>query len=83
MYQTGAIGFTVAGGVPKVGQLLNAAWTLSDSCTFKVLNVQGEKTEKNKGEVVSASSLGKRKKNWLFHNFLSQEYRTILCSNFK
>jgi hypothetical protein len=40
MYQAGAIGFTVAAGVPKVGQLQNAAWTLSDTCTFKIINVQ-------------------------------------------
>ncbi|CAH1996841.1 unnamed protein product [Acanthoscelides obtectus] len=41
MYQTGAIGITIVGSVPKVGQLMNAAWTLSDTCTFKVLNVNG------------------------------------------
>lgn len=40
MYQPGAIGFTVAGGVPKVGQLQNAAWTLSDTCTFKLITSQ-------------------------------------------
>ncbi|CAH1099387.1 unnamed protein product, partial [Psylliodes chrysocephalus] len=39
MYQPGAIAFTVASGVPKVGQLQNAAWTLSDTCTFKIMNV--------------------------------------------
>uniref|UniRef100_A0A8D8R3Z7 E3 ubiquitin-protein ligase hyd n=1 Tax=Cacopsylla melanoneura TaxID=428564 RepID=A0A8D8R3Z7_9HEMI len=38
MYQAGAIGFTVSGGVPKVGQLQNAAWNLSDTCRFKVLS---------------------------------------------
>lgn len=41
MYQPGAIGFIVAGGgMPKVGQLQNAAWALSDTCTFKIMNVQ-------------------------------------------
>lgn len=51
MYQAGAIGFTVAAGVPKVGQLQNSAWALSDTCTFKIVNVQtgatfsGEKTK--------------------------------------
>ena len=29
MYQSGSIGFTVSSGIPKVGQLLNAAW-----CSF-------------------------------------------------
>lgn len=38
MYQVGAIGFTVSGGMPKVGQLQNAAWNLSDTCRFKVLS---------------------------------------------
>lgn len=37
MYQPGAIGFTISNGVPKVGQLLNAAWNLTDTCRFKVL----------------------------------------------
>ena len=37
MYQHGAIGFTISNGVPKVGQLLNAAWDLSNICRFKLL----------------------------------------------
>ncbi|KAK9512923.1 hypothetical protein O3M35_001231 [Rhynocoris fuscipes] len=37
MYQPGAIGFTVVGGVPKVGQLQNAAWDFIDVCTFKLI----------------------------------------------
>jgi E3 ubiquitin-protein ligase EDD1 len=36
MYQNGSIGFTVQGGIPKVGQLLNSAWSLTDKCRFKV-----------------------------------------------
>lgn len=36
LYQPGAIGFTTAGGIPKVGQLLNAAWSLNDVARFKV-----------------------------------------------
>ena len=36
MYQNGSIGFTTSGGIPKVGQLLNSAWSLSDKCRFKV-----------------------------------------------
>lgn len=39
MYQPGAIGFTVINGVPKVGQLLNAAWDLSSSCRFKLITM--------------------------------------------
>ena len=37
-YHSGAIGFTTSGGIPKVGQLLNSAWNITDSCPFKVLN---------------------------------------------
>ncbi|KAJ9581588.1 hypothetical protein L9F63_023235, partial [Diploptera punctata] len=37
MYHPGAIGFTISGGVPKVGQLLNAAWYLTDLCRFKLI----------------------------------------------
>ncbi|PSN30861.1 hypothetical protein C0J52_20667 [Blattella germanica] len=29
--------FTISGGVPKVGQLLNAAWNLTDLCRFKLI----------------------------------------------
>ncbi|XP_076647638.1 E3 ubiquitin-protein ligase hyd isoform X1 [Halictus rubicundus] len=37
IYQPGAIGFTIANGIPKVGQLLAAAWSLDSTCRFKVL----------------------------------------------
>lgn len=37
MYHAGSIGFTVAGGIPKVGQLLNAAWNITDTCRFKII----------------------------------------------
>nr|CAD7394223.1 unnamed protein product [Timema cristinae] len=37
MYQPGAIGFTISGGIPKVGQLLNAAWNMTDLCRFKLI----------------------------------------------
>lgn len=39
MYQPGAIGFTISNGVPRVGQLLNAAWDLSDICRFKIVTI--------------------------------------------
>lgn len=37
IYQPGAIGFTIANGVPKVGQLLTAAWNLDATCRFKIM----------------------------------------------
>ncbi|GAB0097413.1 E3 ubiquitin-protein ligase hyd [Sergentomyia squamirostris] len=39
MYMPGAIGFTISNGVPKVGQLLNAAWEFADTCRFKLVAV--------------------------------------------
>jgi E3 ubiquitin-protein ligase EDD1 len=41
MYQAGAIGFTIYNGVPKVGQLLEAAWdlNLTNSCRFKLISM--------------------------------------------
>lgn len=35
-YHQGALGFTTAGGVPKVGILQTAAWHASDTCSFKI-----------------------------------------------
>ncbi|KAL1377066.1 hypothetical protein pipiens_016506 [Culex pipiens pipiens] len=37
MYQHGAIGLTISNGVPKFGQLLNAAWDHTIICRFKLL----------------------------------------------
>lgn len=61
MYQPGAIGFTVAAGVPKVGQLQNAAWTLSDTCTFKLITSQGvaPSSEGRRDSVPSTSGISK------------------------
>lgn len=59
MYQQGALGFTVTAGVPKVGQLQNAAWTLSDTCVFKLVTSQNS-LERNK-ETTTATSSGLRK----------------------
>ncbi|KAG4078397.1 hypothetical protein HA402_013107 [Bradysia odoriphaga] len=39
MYQAGAIGFTISNGVPRVGQLLSAAWDLTDTCRFKLITI--------------------------------------------
>lgn len=36
IYHIGAVAFTTSDGVPKVGQLMKAAWSLNDSCHFKV-----------------------------------------------
>lgn len=39
LYQAGAIGFTISNGVPKVGQLLNSAWDLTEVCRFKIITI--------------------------------------------
>lgn len=36
IYHIGAIAFTTVDGVPKVGQLMEAAWTLQETCRFKI-----------------------------------------------
>jgi len=36
IYHYGAIGYTIIDGVPKVGQLMKAAWSLNDTCRFKM-----------------------------------------------
>jgi E3 ubiquitin-protein ligase EDD1 len=46
-YHSGAIGFTTAGGVPKVGQLLTSAWNITDSCSFKIINANEFKRNTN------------------------------------
>lgn len=59
MYHPGAIAYTIAGGVPKVGQLQNSAWTLSDTCTFKIINVQSTNsvnTERVRDAVIPGTS---------------------------
>ncbi|XP_036356729.1 E3 ubiquitin-protein ligase UBR5 isoform X2 [Octopus sinensis] len=39
MYHSGALGFTTVDGVPKVGQLMESAWSLNDTCRFKIIRV--------------------------------------------
>uniref|UniRef100_A0A095AQV0 E3 ubiquitin-protein ligase UBR5 n=1 Tax=Schistosoma haematobium TaxID=6185 RepID=A0A095AQV0_SCHHA len=36
IFHAGAIGFTVVGGVPKVGTLLEDAWKTTDVCRFRI-----------------------------------------------
>ncbi|XP_066269411.1 E3 ubiquitin-protein ligase UBR5-like [Branchiostoma lanceolatum] len=52
IYHAGALAFTTVGSVPKVGQLLESAWNLSDTCRFKVLSPQKEETKSGKPEGV-------------------------------
>ncbi|XP_012274394.1 E3 ubiquitin-protein ligase UBR5 isoform X2 [Orussus abietinus] len=64
IHQPGAIGFTIANGVPKVGQLLSAAWNLDVTCRFKILpagsllppNTSTEKRESNGNSCTGNSS---------------------------
>ncbi|CAL4094503.1 unnamed protein product, partial [Meganyctiphanes norvegica] len=37
MYHPGALAFSTSGGVHKIGQLMTAAWNLSDTCRFKII----------------------------------------------
>lgn len=55
MYQPGAIGFCVSNGVPKVGQLLNAAWDLMNICRFKILPIPAIPTAATSSSAASSS----------------------------
>ena len=37
LYYPGAVGFTTLNGQPKVGELLEQAWTITEKCRFKIL----------------------------------------------
>ncbi|KAK4302521.1 hypothetical protein Pmani_025398 [Petrolisthes manimaculis] len=56
MYHPGALAFSTSGGVPKIGQLLNAAWNLSDTCRFKILPPGGVMNSGNSGGSNNSSS---------------------------
>ena len=56
MYQAGAVGFCISGGVPKVGQLVNAAWSLSHVCRFKILPVANLNSSNNGNQGGAGSS---------------------------
>ena len=61
--KTEITGFTIANGVPKVGQLLSAAWNLDSTYRFKILPagslLSGDKRESNGNAAASSSSTSK------------------------
>lgn len=67
MYQQGALGFTVTAGVPKVGQLQNAAWTLSDTCVFKLVTSQNSFDRTKETSAATSSGLCKLLCYFLLH----------------
>ncbi|XP_077989768.1 E3 ubiquitin-protein ligase UBR5-like [Glandiceps talaboti] len=48
LFHSGALGFTVVGGTPKVGELQDSAWNLSEVCRFKIRSA--DKPEEKKAE---------------------------------
>jgi E3 ubiquitin-protein ligase EDD1 len=40
IYHVGAVGFSAADGTPKVGMLMEAAWSLNVTCRFKIRHTQ-------------------------------------------
>ena len=38
LYYPGAIGFTTVNGEPKVGELMEQAWTIVEKCRFKIVD---------------------------------------------
>lgn len=59
MYQPGAIGFCISNGVPKVGQLLNAAWDLMNICRFKILTMPMANSPNSSTTIIDKESLAK------------------------
>lgn len=60
MYQPGAVGFCISNGVPKVGQLMNAAWDLMNICRFKILPMpqqNGASTSSSSSTTSAATTL--------------------------
>ena len=53
MYYPGAIGFTTVNGEPKVGELLDKAWTITEKCRFKILNKKPKQTSLEKNHETS------------------------------
>ena len=43
MYHNGALAFTIKGSQPKVGQLMDAAWNLTDTCRFRIKHTSLER----------------------------------------
>ena len=43
MYHHGALAFTIKGSQPKVGQLMDAAWNLTDTCRFRIKHTSLER----------------------------------------
>lgn len=58
MYQPGAIGFTISNGIPRVGQLLNAAWDMTDICRFKLITIPPLPSAANSGVPGGGTSSG-------------------------
>ncbi|KAL3890879.1 hypothetical protein ACJMK2_003152 [Sinanodonta woodiana] len=50
MFHAGALAFTTIDGVPKVGQLLESAWSLSDNCRFRIKHAHVEMKSEIKQE---------------------------------
>lgn len=48
LYYPGAIGFTTINGEPKVGELLDKAWTITEKCRFKILDRKPKQTSPEK-----------------------------------
>ncbi|VDP01562.1 unnamed protein product [Soboliphyme baturini] len=38
MYHSGAVGFTTVNGYPQVGVLMESAWTINETCRFRVVS---------------------------------------------
>ena len=59
LYYPGAVGFLTQNGQPKVGELLEQAWTITEKCRFKILNSgKKEKEDEATAKVTEKSEYG-------------------------
>lgn len=72
IYQNGSIGFTTVGGVPKVGQLVNSAWKITDSCSFRVLS-PAEIQSRTQTSSSSSSQLSRQSQSTSATNLVNKE----------
>ena len=60
LYYPGAIGFTTVNGEPKVGELIDKAWSITEKCRFKILDKKLME-DKEKPEATAESKTGESK----------------------
>ncbi|ESO86003.1 hypothetical protein LOTGIDRAFT_129991 [Lottia gigantea] len=56
IYLVGNLGFTTVDGIPKIGELMSCAWSLADTCRFKIRKPISEMKAVEKSEGTGSGS---------------------------